>query len=296
MSASQTSPPRITVLGSANMDLVARTPRLPAAGETVLGTSFTATPGGKGSNQAIAAARAGGDVTFVGAIGGDTFALELRETLVLNDVDTELLREVDGPSGVAIITVDDAGENNIIVVGGANSTVTDLSESELQAVADADALVCQLEIPVPTVAAAARHAHANGTTVILNPSPAQPLSSDLLDNVDVIVLNSTEADQLGRDALANVSHVVTTLGADGASYRGPDGTERSLPSIAVEVVDTTGAGDAFLGALAAAWHQGADTAIRRACVAGALATTRLGAAQSSPTGTDIDNALASLDA
>lgn len=291
MSATPHARPRITVLGSANMDLVARTPRLPAAGETLLGSSFTATPGGKGANQAIAAARAGGDVDFLGAIGGDTFALELRETLVLNDVGTELLREVEGPSGVAVITVDDAGENSIVVVSGANSTMTELSDTELQAVADADTLVCQLEIPIGSVTAAARHARANGTTVILNPSPAQTLSPDLLDCVDVIVLNRTEADQLGATALTDVPHVVTTLGSDGARYRGPDGDERSMPSLAVDVVDTTGAGDAFTGALAVAWNDGPDVAIRRACVAGALATTRLGATQALPTGSDIENAL-----
>lgn len=286
MSAYPTAP-RIAVLGSANMDLVARTPRLPAPGETLLGTAFTATPGGKGANQAIAAARAGGDVHFLGAIGSDTFALELRETLVLDDVGIELLREVDGPSGVAIITVDDTGENTITVVGGANSTMTSLSDDELQVIANADVLVSQLEIPIETVTAAACHARANGTTVILNPSPATRLPQVLLGNVDVLVVNSTESDQLGSSVLSAVPNVVTTLGAEGATYRGSDGRSFSAPTVEVDVVDTTGAGDAFTGALAVTWRECPEIAVRWACAAGALATTRLGAAASLPTRAEI---------
>ncbi|KQU02495.1 ribokinase [Rhodococcus sp. Leaf7] len=284
--------PRIAVVGSINMDLLARTPSLPVPGETVLGSSFRTSPGGKGANQAVAAARAGADVTFVGAVGSDTFALELRETLVDAEVDASLLREVPGASGVAVITVDDSAENSIVVIGAANSTVTDLTEDELEAVATADVLLCQLEIPTETVLAAARHAQANGTVVFLNPSPVQPLSDDLLAAIDVVVVNRDEEAALGADAVRRVPHVVTTLGADGARWRGPDGAEATATAPAVEAVDTTGAGDAFAGVLATAWRDGPELAVRRACAAGALTATRPGAGSAAPTAAEIDALLA----
>ncbi|WP_328809547.1 PfkB family carbohydrate kinase [Rhodococcus sp. NBC_00294] len=287
-----TARPRITIVGSINMDLVARTPTLPAPGETVLGSAFRTSPGGKGANQAVAAARAGAEVVFVGAVGSDTFALELRETLVGAEVDASLLREVEGASGVAVITVDDAAENSIVVVGGANETLTELTAEELAAVAEADVLLCQLETPVATVVAAARHARANGTLVFLNPSPVQPLSDDLLGLVDVAIVNRDEENALGVDALARIPHVVTTLGADGARHRSADGVVTAHPSPAVEAVDTTGAGDVFAGTLAAAWRDGPAAAVRRACAAGAVATTRDGAGSSAPTVTEVDRALA----
>lgn len=280
---------RIVVLGSANMDLVTRTQRLPRPGETLLGTSFTAAPGGKGLNKAIAAARAGGDVDFVGAVGDDTFALELREALVLDDVGTTLLREVPGPSGVAAISVDDAGENSIVVVGGANSTVTTLTEQELAAIARADVLLLDFEVPLPTVIAAAAHAHAHRTTVVLNPSPVQQLSQELRGTVDVLVVNSAEGSELAA-ALDEIPHVVTTLGADGARYRDPDGDEHTVPTLPVDVVDTTGAGDTFTAVLAVEWGSDPIEAVRRACVAGALASTKPGAGTSAPHRAEIDRA------
>ncbi|MDQ1200970.1 MULTISPECIES: PfkB family carbohydrate kinase [unclassified Rhodococcus (in: high G+C Gram-positive bacteria)] len=292
MADPDTARPRITIVGSINMDLVARTPTLPAPGETVLGSAFRTSPGGKGANQAVAAARAGAEVVFVGAVGSDTFALELRETLVGAEVDASLLREVEGASGVAVITVDDAAENSIVVVGGANETLTELTAEELAAVAEADVLLCQLETPVATVVAAARHARANGTLVFLNPSPVQPLSDDLLVLVDVAIVNRDEENALGVDALARIPHVVTTLGADGARHRSADGVVTAHPSPAVEAVDTTGAGDVFAGTLAAAWRDGPAAAVRRACAAGAVATTRDGAGSSAPTVTEVDRALA----
>ena len=278
----------VVVVGSINMDLVASTPRLPAPGETILGTSFTTTPGGKGANQAIAAAKAGADVVFVGAVGDDTFALDLRQALVDAEVDAERLREVSGPSGVAAITVDGQGQNSIIVVPGANARVTVLTDGELRAVADADVLLCQLEIPVDTVTSAARHASRSGTTMMLNPSPAQPLPPELLDSIDVLIVNETEEGQLGEDTLAAVPHVVTTLGAAGARYRGPDGDRLTVDSPIVDAVDTTGAGDAFTGALASAWNRGPHEALTFACAAGALAATRPGASAASPTRSEID--------
>ncbi len=278
----------MVVVGSINMDLVTSTPRLPAPGETILGTSFTTTPGGKGANQAIAAAKAGAEVVFVGAVGDDTFALDLRQALVDAEVDADRLREVTGPSGIAAITVDGDGQNSIIVVSGANARVTSLTDDELRAIADADALLCQLEIPLDTVTSAARHASRSGTAVILNPSPAQILPSDLLESIDVLIVNETEERQLGEDALAAVPHVVTTLGAAGARYRGPDGERLSVDSPTVDAVDTTGAGDAFAGALASAWGRGPREALTFACAAGALTATRPGASAASPTRSEID--------
>ncbi|WP_422332946.1 ribokinase [Rhodococcus sp. (in: high G+C Gram-positive bacteria)] len=272
------------------MDLVTAVERLPKPGETTLGSSFGTIPGGKGANQAIAASRAGGNVTFVGAVGSDTFALELRQTLVEADVDTAHLREVEGPSGIASITVDAAGENSIVVVPGANSAVTELQPVELDAIAAADVLLCQLEIPLGTVVAAARHAAANGTLVMLNPSPPQTLPEDLLALVDVLLVNEHESAHFGAEATADVAHVVTTLGAAGAVCRHGGAVLRAEPP-RVAVVDTTGAGDAFAGALAVAWAEGPETALPFACVAGALAATRRGASASAPTRTEIESVL-----
>ena len=253
----------IAVLGSTNMDLVTYVEKAPQRGETVTGRDFRTIPGGKGANQAIAAARAGGAVTFIGAVGSDMFALDLREALVDAEVDTRYLREVDGPSGIAAITVDAAGENSIVVVPGANSTVVDLTPAELAAVADADVLLCQLEIPLGTVVAAAAHAAAHDTVVMLNPSPAQSLPAELVKLVDVLLLNQTEAAQLGAEVTGAVSHVVTTLGSSGADYASSDGTALRAESPEVEVVDTTGAGDAFAGALAVSWRRARPPARRR---------------------------------
>lgn len=281
---------RIVVVGSINMDLVTTVGHRPEPGQTVSGEGFVLVPGGKGSNQAIAAQRAGATVDFVGAVGSDVFADALRGVLHDAGVGVSRLRTVAGPSGIATIVVDGDGENTIIVVAGANGQLTDLGTADLDAIATADILMCQLEIPIPTVLAAARHARAHHTTVILNPSPVQDLPADLWAEIDVAVVNEGEAERLAAP-LAAVPHLITTLGAQGAAYRGPD-TRLSHPGVPVEVVDTTGAGDTFTGALAAHWHQGPATALAWACTAGALATTKLGASASIPHLTDIEQALA----
>ncbi|NUP28817.1 MAG: ribokinase [Nocardia sp.] len=283
--------PLIAVLGSINMDLVATTDRRPDPGETVLGRGFTMVPGGKGANQAIAASRAGGRVLFLGAIGDDVFAPRLRAVLADAGVDTTGLRTIEGPSGIAAIVVDAAGENSIIVVGGANTGLIGLSAGDRAAIAAADILLCQLEVPIPTIAEAVTHARANHTTVIMNPSPAQHLSAELWSGVDVAIVNRGEAGELGS-ALDGVPHVVVTLGADGARHRGPDGVETTVTGPAVEVVDTTGAGDTFAGALAVRWSRGPAAAMRFACAAGALATTTLGASAAIPARAEIETALA----
>ncbi len=263
--------------------------RRPAPGETLLGTGFSVMPGGKGCNQAVAAARAGADVEFLGAVGDDTFALELRQLLVDEEIGTQLLREVPGPSGIAAITVDARAENSIVVVSGANSTMTGLLPEELDAIAEADLLLCQFELPLDTVCAAACHARANNTVVILNPSPAQPLPLELQACVDVVVVNEAESAALG--ILSDVPHVIVTCGAEGARYRGPDGVGEHVPAVPAEPIDTTGAGDAFAGVLAANWHRGPSEALRWASAAGAIATTRLGA--SMPTQEEIAQLMSS---
>ncbi|NKX90254.1 ribokinase [Nocardia coubleae] len=272
--------PTVVVLGSVNMDLVTTTAHRPAPGETVLGSGFATVPGGKGANQAIAAARSGADVRFLGAVGDDAFGATLRATLDGAGIDTTLLRTVPGPSGVATIVVDGDGENSIIVVAGANGRMTDLTEAELATIAAADILLCQLEIPLETVTAAAHHAGSAGTLVALNPSPVQPLPARLWADVDLAIVNSLEYEQFSS-TLGPVAHVVRTLGADGAVYRGGD-TELVAGGRRVDVVDTTGAGDAFTGALVATWSQGAAAALNWANAAGALATTQLGASASIP--------------
>ncbi|MFD4353465.1 ribokinase [Nocardia sp. NPDC058518] len=286
----RTHSPTVVVLGSVNMDLVTTVSRRPAPGETVLGSEFATVPGGKGANQAIAAARSGARVRFLGAIGDDAFGAELTATLSDAGVDTTLLRRVDGASGVASIVVDGTGENSIIVVAGANGRVSDLTADELAAIAAADILLCQLEIPIDTVLAAALHARASDTVVALNPSPVQSLPTELWTAVDLAIVNSLESEQYSAE-LARVPHVVRTLGGDGAVYRGADGAELSVAGLAVDVVDTTGAGDAFTGALAATWKQGAPTALNWANTAGALATTRLGASSSIPCSAQIAAAI-----
>ncbi len=283
----------VAVLGSVNMDLVTTTDRLPEAGQTVLGASFSTVCGGKGANQAIAAARAGGRVSMVGAVGDDDFGIQLRANLERAGVLSHSLRTVDGSSGIASIVVDATGENVIVVVPGANGTMDSLTVSDEELLAAVDMVVCQLEIPLHTVVRAAQIVDSAGHLFLLNPSPMTALPAALLANTTILVLNQGEADSLGTDQVKRVPHVVTTLGARGAHYRGPDGATAAVPAPSVTAVDTTGAGDAFTGALAVAWVEGRQPvdAIRFACAAGALATTQRGAG-SSPGRAAVDDLVA----
>lgn len=289
--------PTITVVGSINMDLVTTADRLPAPGETVSGNSFAAIPGGKGGNQALAAARAGAPavaVAMIGAVGSDSFAGELLASLDGGNVSSNLMRRVPGPSGIAQIAVDAAAENTIIVVPGANGTVTEFGDEDRAAITGASMVMMQLEIPLAGVIAAARSAAAAGVPVLLNPSPVRDLPVELLETITILVVNEGEAEALGQTAMATVPNVVTTLGPDGAHYRGPDGASMKIAAPRVAAIDTTGAGDAFTGTLAVAWAEGLPpaAALRRACAAGALATTVRGASTSSPTRSAIDRLVA----
>jgi ribokinase len=279
----------VCVVGSANLDLVARAARLPRPGETVRGTDFAEHPGGKGLNQAVAAARAGAAVKFIGALGDDAAGRSLRAELGAAGIDTAGVSDSTRPTGRAMITVDERGENSIVVVAGANEDV------DVAALPSCRVLLVQLEVPITTVATALRLARAAGTATVLNPAPAAPLAADLLALVDVLVPNEHELDGLGRadDLLGTgVGAVVTTLGAAGVRVVTHD-QEWHVAAFAVEPVDTTGAGDAFCGALAARLAAGdaLDAAVRVGAAAGALATTRPGAVPSMPSASEIETLL-----
>jgi ribokinase len=283
---------RVVVVGSINVDLVCRAPRLPVPGETVLGTAFETLPGGKGANQAVAAARAGTETVLVARVGGDGFGESQRSQLAANDVDvTQVGTCRHDPTGVALITVADDGENSIVVIPGANAKlrIEHLGDAVAAGVLEgAGAVLAQLEVPIAVVHAAFSAARDAGVRTILNPAPAQPLGADLLALTDIVVCNEVERDALGTSIDA-VGEVVVTLGSDGVRWRGG-----AVGPHRVEVVDTTGAGDAFCGAFAAALADGLDlaTAVERGNAAGALACTSVGAQTSSPTAAQIDALLA----
>jgi ribokinase len=270
----------VCVVGSANLDLVASTPRRPAAGETVLGTAFAEHPGGKGLNQAVAAARAGASVAFVGAVGRDAAGETLRAVLTAEHIDTGSLALSDQPSGRALIIIDAEGENSIVVVPGANE------RAAADALPTARVVLVQLEIPLAVVTAALDRARAAGATTVLNAAPAAALPRDLLAAVDVVVANEAEAQALGGvDALlaAGVTTAIVTRGAEGAAVVRA-GARWHQPAFPVRAVDTTAAGDAFCGVLAAGLASGRDlaAAVRAAAAAGALAAAAPGAVPSLP--------------
>jgi len=278
---------RVCVVGSANLDTLLAVDALPRPGETVLASTLTIHPGGKGANQAVAAARAGADVSFVGAVGDDGAGGRLRRHLEVNGVGTGALITVPGPSGTAVITVDPAGQNTIVVVPGANAALT--ADADLHLIAGSQVLLLQLEIPIATATAAARLARRSGGTVIANISPIGGDLSELAGLIDVAVVNETESAQFHHP----VPHRVVTLGARGARYTGADGTVH-VPATVVDAVDTSGAGDVFAGVLAAEWPRGIAHALRSACAAGALATLTPGAGDCAPSAEAIRAALARL--
>lgn len=300
---------RIAVVGSLNMDLVIRTPRLPTPGETILGREFTTAPGGKGANQAVAAAKLGASVAMVGRVGTDSFGRALRESLRVDAVDTANVFADDlAATGVAVIQVDDGGQNTIVVASGANAYVTraDIDTSRA-ALISANALVVQLEVPLDTVTHALQLAHEAHVLTILNPAPAQPLQPDVLALVDILAPNETEAslltdimvnDWAGAEAAARELNrrgartVVITLGARGALVF-ENNLAHQVPPFPVKSIDATAAGDAFVATLAVARASGRDmdTALREASAAGALTATKLGAQPSLPTRIELDEFL-----
>ncbi len=287
---------RIVVVGSINMDLVTLAPRFAGAGETLLGERFLTLPGGKGANQAVAAARLGAEVALVGALGNDAFGQQLRQGLLAEGIDLSHTRQLDDcASGTASITVA-GGENQIVVVPAANARVTATQVERAHAlIARADAVLVQLEIPLPAVEATLRLGQRLGVPVILNPAPAQPLPPAWLRLARCVTPNQHElATLLGADrtdltapedfrALMQRAPcpVVLTRGAEGAWYR-EQGAPIQQPGFRVEAVDSTGAGDTFSAALAVFLAQGLPLAVRQACAAAALSVGRLGAQAGMP--------------
>lgn len=278
---------RVCVVGSVNTDLTFAVDAMPRPGDTVLTSALTSSPGGKGANQAVAAARAGAQVQFVGAVGTDSGADALLSHLHANDVGTDGMIAVPGPSGTAAIIVDANAENMIVVAPGANAHLVLDSATIRNVIANSDVVLLQLEIPVATAIAAARIARESNATVVVNASPpsSAPTMPELAGLTDVVVVNESEA---GRWRWP-VQHLVITRGARGASYVA-DGREVVVAAPPVEPVDTTGAGDVFAGVLAAGWPTDPDRALRRACAAGALATLVPGAGDCAPADEAIEDA------
>ena len=290
--------PRVVVVGSANTDMVVRVPQLPCPGETLLGSAFALMPGGKGANQAVAAARLGAVVTFIGCVGADSFGDMLVLNLGNEGINTQfVVRDPDAQTGVALITVDETfGENTIVVAPGANARLSPpLVDLAATAIRSADVVLCQLEIPTETVLSALQIARSAGVTTILNPAPAQTLSAEMLSFVSVLIPNQTEAAHIiGGDydpsasALMlkhrGVKNVVVTLGAHGA--RLVTATKNTgVPAFPTEnVIDTTAAGDCFTGALAVALGEGQtlEEAVKFANAAASLSVETEGAQPSLP--------------
>ena len=290
----------VVVLGSVNADLVLRCPQLPVPGQTVHGRDFQTLPGGKGANQAVAAARSGASVSFIGCVGDDAFGRNARELLAAEGIDTRHLHCIGGVStGVAMILVDDAGQNCIALAAGANAALSVAHVDAAKATIESAALlICQLECPLPVVQHGIALAHAAGVPVLLNPAPLQALPAELLAQVDVLGPNETEAAALIElppgadfDAAAAAARlrelgprtVIVTLGANGVQLAA-DGIDRHLKAPVVRAVDTTGAGDTFIGAYAAASCEGAGLtdAIEFAQQAAAISVTRAGAIAAMP--------------
>lgn len=296
--------PKIAVVGSVNMDVVSVVAKFPQPGETVhaLETSFHG--GGKGANQAVAAAAAGASVAFIGAVGVDAFAEPLAAGLAARGVGVEALARVPGASGQAFITVDASGQNTIIVSSGANGRVTSGAVEAARAhIAQADALLTQNEVPWEATFAAMRLAHDAGVRVVCNPAPAFAPPAEAFPLMDTLILNEVEAATITRRAVATIDdaaqaaseligrgarEVVVTLGALGSVYLGASGRRIDTPIFPVDVVDTTAAGDTFIGYLVAAAQEDVAEALRFATAASAVKVSRLGAQESIPTRAEVE--------
>ena len=298
-------PGAIVVVGSINMDLVVRAPRHPQPGETILGSDFQTFPGGKGANQAVAAARLGGQVKMVGRVGTDSFGDVLLANLEKDGVDTSYVQRTEGTaSGVALITVNEMGQNNIVVVPGSNGKLTpeDIRTAEA-AFVGAAAVLIQLEIPLNTVEEAAKMGKKHGARVILNPAPAQSLGTSLLETIDMLIPNESELFLLtGMQSILvaasslksiGLDCLIVTLGSEGVLVLDGEKADHIL-SHSVNVVDTTAAGDAFVGAFAVALSENLTTlqAATWGNAAGALSVTAAGAQPSLPTRESLEQFMA----
>jgi ribokinase len=280
-----------------------RAPRFPQPGETISGDDLQVIPGGKGANQAVAAARLGANVSMLGCVGSDNFGDFLLDNLAQNNVESSLVRRDDASTGTAIIVVDSNGQNSIVLSPGANGKVTP-ADVDLASFPAGDLLLLQLEIPIPTVLRAAQRACDNGMRVLLNPAPAKPLPDELIALADFIIPNETElslltgkdvnspatTEQAARDLVQRgADHVIVTLGSRGALLVDKD-TSLQVDTFKVDVVDTTAAGDAFIAGFATALlqNQPLKDCVRFGCACGALAVTQFGAQPSLPTKEEVN--------
>jgi ribokinase len=292
---------KIIVVGSSNMDMVVKTSHIPVPGETVLSGAFFMNPGGKGANQAVAAARLGAEVIFISRLGNDVFGKQLSQLFSNEGIDTTyLVSDETLPSGVALITVDEQGENSIVVASGANASLSvNHLEAMLPLIDDAAIVLLQLEIPMDVVHFVADYAAARNVRVILNPAPAAPLSHTVLKQINILTPNKTEASMIAGIPVNNiedakraaslicargVKNVIVTMGSYGAVVCEGGASCEVVEAPKVEPVDTTAAGDVFNGALSVALSEGKTlaAAVRFACGAAAISVTRLGAQSSIP--------------
>lgn len=301
------NPIRIAVVGSLNADLVVRVNRRPLPGETVLGSDLMLWPGGKGGNQAVAAARMGARVTMIGMVGRDPFADMLLQSLESDGVDTQYVFRSDGSSGTAQIVVDESGQNSIVVSPGANARlVPEVLEKAVPALLKSDWILTQLEIPDAAVSWLAEFSARHGKKLLLNPAPARAIAPGVLRSVSLFVPNESEAEfytglrvespenaEQAADRLhaAGIPEVIITLGSKGAFWSSGD-KAHFVPAYGVQAVDTTAAGDCFIGSLAALAAGGVnEKALKGACAAAALSVTRPGAQPSMPTGPEVERFL-----
>ena len=304
---------KLVVLGSVNADHVLQVASFPRPGETLLGHSYAVIPGGKGANQAVAAARLGADIAFIACVGDDSFGANMITEFSRDGINTQaVMIEQDTPTGIAMIQVAATGENSICISAEANACLTpERLTPHRELIEQADTLLMQLETPIATITQAAKIAKQAGTRVVLNPAPAQPLNDELLSVVDLITPNETEAElltgikvsdmasaQVAADALHNkgIAEVMITLGSQGV-WISQAGTGKQVKGFCVDAVDTTAAGDTFNGGLLAGLQAGLvlDEAIRFAHAAAAISVTRVGAQTSIPTKLEVDAFLALQD-